>query len=238
MALPANGIRRFSPFVLSFRALATSGFLAASSLALAQTAGPSTAPAPTAGPASALPATSPTGTPSASSSKADLARPESGPDSRNLASLVQPLWVDLSPAQQQALAPFAAKWNTFPTNEKRSWVRLADRFSSMPSEQKVRLQARMKDWAEMTPEQRNRARANYNLAAKAPSAQRQAEFEQYRGMTPEQRKVLRSAGKTSNTAALYEGSRSGLAPEASQPLTPEGVAGAKAIAPAKKTAPK
>jgi hypothetical protein len=64
-------------------------------------------------------------------------------------------------------------------------------------------------------------------------------------MTPEQQKVLREAGWTSNTAARHAGAPTGLAKEASQPLwrrifkwiwkpseeeagkTPEPVAGAR-----------
>jgi Protein of unknown function (DUF3106) len=158
---------------------------------------------------------------------------------RNLAALVQPLWVDLSPAQQQALAPFSARWNTFPREEKLSWVKLANRFGSMNPEQTAKLQTRMRGWADLSPEQRVRARANYNLASKVPQDQRVAEFEQYRGMTPEQRKILRSAGKTSNTAALYSGTRSGLATEAAQPLIAEGVSASKpAAAPIKKSSTK
>jgi Protein of unknown function (DUF3106) len=158
---------------------------------------------------------------------------------RNLAALVQPLWVDLTPAQQQALAPFSAKWNTFPREEKLSWVKLASRFGSMNPEQITKLQTRMRAWVELTPEQRVRARANYNLASKLPQDQRVAEFEQYRGMTPEQRRILRSAGKTSNTAALYSGSRSGLAAEAAQPLVAEGISASKPNAtPIKKSSAK
>jgi Protein of unknown function (DUF3106) len=97
----------------------------------------------------------------------------------------------------------------------------------------------MRAWADLTPEQRVRARANYNLASKAPQDQRIAEFQQYRGMTPEQRKILRSAGKTSNTAALYSGTRSGLAAEAAQPIVAEGVSVAKPnSAPSKKSSAK
>jgi hypothetical protein len=158
---------------------------------------------------------------------------------RNLAALVQPLWVDLTPTQQQALEPFAAKWNTFAKAEKLSWVKLAERFGSMNPDQRATLQKRMRAWAELTPEQRVRARANYNLASKVPQDQRIAEFEQYRGMTPEQRKILRLAGKTSNTAALYSGTRSGLAAEAAQPLVPDGVSAAKPnVPPAKKSSSK
>jgi hypothetical protein len=146
---------------------------------------------------------------------------------RNLAALTQPLWVDLSPVEQQALAPFAPKWNTFPTAEKRAWLKVVERIGSMTADQRQKLNTRMQQWAELTPEQRVRARANFNLASKAPAEQRKAEFEQYRAMTPEQRKVLRAAGSTSNTAALYDGARTGLASQAAQPIAAEGLPTAK-----------
>lgn len=138
---------------------------------------------------------------------------------RNLAALTQPLWIDLTPTQQQALAPFARKWNTFSTAEKRSWIKASERFASLSGEQRARLQSRMKEWAELSPEQRNRARANFNLAANAPKDRRVAEYNQYKEMTPEQRQVLQTAGRTSNTAAGYAGTRTGLAVEAAQPFS-------------------
>ncbi len=140
---------------------------------------------------------------------------------RNLAAMLQPLWVDLTSAQQQVLQPFAAQWNTYPQNEKRSWVKLADRFKNMTPDQQAKLQVRMRDWSGLTPEQRMRARSNYGIANKATQEQRVAEFEQYKELTPGQRRVLRSAGVTSNTAMAKSGARGGLAPDAAQPLAPK-----------------
>jgi Protein of unknown function (DUF3106) len=157
---------------------------------------------------------------------------------RNLAALTQPLWVDLSPAQQQALEPFAQKWNTFPTTEKKAWMKVVERIGAMTADQRQKLNTRMRQWAELTPEQRVRARANFNLASKAPAEQRNAEFAQYRSMTPEQRKILRAAGSTSNTAALYAGARTGLAPQAAQPIASDGVAAVKPAPTTKKTVTK
>ncbi len=142
------------------------------------------------------------------------------PANRNLAALTQPLWIDLTPAQQQALAPLAGVWNTFSTAEKRSWIKSSANFSQLPADKQAQIQTRMREWAALSPEQRLRARANLNLALRAPAGQRLAEFEQYRGMTPEQRKVLRTHGKTSNTATVYDGRRTGLAAQAASPITP------------------
>lgn len=137
---------------------------------------------------------------------------------RSLLPLVQPLWSELTQSQANTLAPMADKWNSFTLADKRSWIKLANGFAKLPAAQQQKATARMVEWAQLTPEQRLRARANFGIAKKVPQEQRVAEFQQYRSMTPEQRRVLRSAGTTSNTAALYAGTRTGLAPEAAQPI--------------------
>ncbi|MEO6269722.1 MAG: hypothetical protein ABIP08_05410, partial [Lautropia sp.] len=38
----------------------------------------------------------------------------------SLATLIEPLWIDLTDTQQNALEPFAPEWNTWPTAEKKS----------------------------------------------------------------------------------------------------------------------
>ena len=137
---------------------------------------------------------------------------------RSLLPLVQPLWSELSPNQASALAPMASQWNNFTLADKRSWIKLANGFAKLPADQQKKATARMVEWTQLTPEQRLRVRSNFGIAQKVPQEQRVAEFQQYRSMTPEQRRVLRSAGTTSNTAALYAGTRTGLAPEAAQPI--------------------
>lgn len=137
----------------------------------------------------------------------------------SLLPLVQPLWSELTPAQQQVLAPFGDHWNTLPLEEKRAWVRLADRFPRMKPAQQAKASKRIAEWAALSPEQRRIARANYRLAKSLPKDERIAEWEQYQQMTPEQRAVLRVSGSTSNTAARHAGSRTGLAKEAAQPIS-------------------
>ena len=49
----------------------------------------------------------------------------------SLLPLVQPLWSDLTQAQQAVLEPFAGQWNGWSAQEKRVWVSLADRVPRM-----------------------------------------------------------------------------------------------------------
>ena len=136
----------------------------------------------------------------------------------SLLPLVQPLWNDLGPAQRAVLAPFEAQWNGWSAAEKRSWVKLADRVPKMSPQARERADGRIREWAALSPEQRRLARQNYRLARRLAPDERQAQWERYREMTPEQRSVLRTSGSTSNTAARHAGARTGLAKHAAQPF--------------------
>lgn len=140
------------------------------------------------------------------------------PERPSLVSLLEPLWIDLTPEQQAALAPFAPEWNTWPTAEKKAWVNLADKLPGMSPERRAKAQRRILEWANLSPEQRTTARANFRLAKELSAKEKAQEWRNYQSMTQEQREVLRRAGSTSNTAAGHAGASTGLAKEASQPL--------------------
>ncbi|MGD9945408.1 MAG: DUF3106 domain-containing protein [Burkholderiaceae bacterium] len=142
------------------------------------------------------------------------------PARASLLPLAQPLWSELSRAQQAVLAPFAEQWNSWPTQEKLNWVSLADRVPKMKPAARQKLDQRIREWAQLTPEQRRLARQNYRLAKRLSPDERLAQWERYQQMTPEQQSVLRTSGWTSNTAARHAGARTGLAKEAAQPLAP------------------
>ncbi len=136
----------------------------------------------------------------------------------NLVALAQPLWSELTPIQRETLSPFEKQWNGLPVKEKRAWVKLADDFPKMQAAQQARARKRMQEWASLTTAQRKLARDNFRLAKAVPSQEQKREFENYQSMSVEQRRVLRSAGSTSNTAAVHAGAVTGLAKEAAQPI--------------------
>ena len=85
----------------------------------------------------------------------------------------QPEWVQLTPEQQQILAPLASDWNNFDNMRRRKWLLLVKRYPRMKPEQQQRLQTQMRAWAELTPEQRQIARENYKKLAKQPPEKRE-----------------------------------------------------------------
>ncbi len=86
----------------------------------------------------------------------------------------QPDWAQLTPEQQQILAPLASDWNKLEDRPRKKWLLTVKRYPKMKPEQQQRLQTQMKDWAKLTPEQRAIARANYKKLAKQPPEKREA----------------------------------------------------------------
>jgi hypothetical protein len=84
-----------------------------------------------------------------------------------------PDWSQLTPEQQQILAPLASDWNNFDERRRKKWLLTVKRYPKMKPEQQQRLQAQMQAWAKLTPEQRRIARENYKKLAKQPPEKRE-----------------------------------------------------------------
>lgn len=93
---------------------------------------------------------------------------------------VRPAWTELSPAQQQVLAPLAPDWGQFDATQRKKWVSIANRYPKMKPAEQERLQKRMKDWAALTPEQRKKAREQYGALKKSTPAQRKELAKQWK----------------------------------------------------------
>lgn len=85
----------------------------------------------------------------------------------------QPDWAQLTPEQQQILAPLASDWNKLDDRPRRKWLLTAKRYPKMKPEQQQRLVTQMRDWAKLTPEQRATARENYKKLEKQPLEKRE-----------------------------------------------------------------
>ena len=102
----------------------------------------------------------------------------------------KPLWIDLSPAQQQALAPLAAEWDKIDLLRKKKWLEIVNKFASMKPDEQQRIQERMREWVKLTPEQRRVARESYARSKKLDADEKSAQWEQYQQLPEEQKKKL------------------------------------------------
>ncbi len=128
-----------------------------------------------------------------------------------------PAWSALKPAQREALKPLERDWAAIDGLRKRKWLEIAERYPSMPPQDQARLQARMAEWARLTPLERGQARLNFQEAKQAPVRDRQASWEAYQALPPEERRAL--ADRAAPAPAAAASSRTG-------PATPKAVSAA------------
>ena len=144
-----------------------------------------------------------------------------------------PKWVDLTSNQRAILAPLAETWMEMPELRRKKWVEIANRYPNMPEGEQARMHARMKEWAQLTPEQRKLARENYKLVKKVPKDELQAQWETYQQLSEDEKKALaeqakkaklaqtdpsRTAGAAATTRPKVVPGQSGT--EVSQPVAP------------------
>lgn len=99
-------------------------------------------------------------------------------------------WSSLSPTQRTTLAPLQKDWASIDGVRQRKWLELAARFPGMTAEEQQRVRERMQEWARMSPEERGRARLQFLEARQISGAERQALWEAYQALPPEQRREL------------------------------------------------
>lgn len=99
-------------------------------------------------------------------------------------------WHELKPAQQTALKPLELEWSGIDAERKQKWLQISARFPKMTPAEQLRVQERMSEWAKLTPQQRGQARMNYQEARQLPAQDRQARWNEYQALSPEQRQQL------------------------------------------------
>lgn len=116
-----------------------------------------------------------------------------------------PNWSQLSPAQQGALAPLQRDWDQLDGPRKQKWLEVASRFGAMSPQRQQRVRERMNEWARMSPAQRSEARLNYQQSKKVPSQDRQARWEAYQALTPQERAALAASRAKPSDRTLKPG---------------------------------
>lgn len=101
-----------------------------------------------------------------------------------------PNWVELTAVQQHVLAPLEPDWDKLKPATRKKWLEISGRYVNMTPAEQERLQARMRGWVTLTPEQRRIARENYARANKLDTEQRALRWQQYQQLSEEKKKEL------------------------------------------------
>jgi hypothetical protein len=113
---------------------------------------------------------------------------------------VGPRWSELTPAQRSALKPLERDWSSIEADRKQKWLQIAGRMPGMPPAERDRVQARMTEWARMSPQQRGQTRLNYQEVKQVPPQDRQARWEAYQALSPEQKHQLQARAAAARPA--------------------------------------
>jgi hypothetical protein len=112
-------------------------------------------------------------------------------------------WSTLSAEQKMALAPLETTWGQLSAGHQRKWIALSTNHPQMTADEKDKLQARMVQWATLSPKERQQARLNFAHTKKIPSDGRAATWETYQALSDEEKKAFaQSAPKKPAGAAV------------------------------------
>lgn len=115
-----------------------------------------------------------------------------------------PRWNDLKPAERSVLRPLERDWASIDASRKQKWIEIAARHPNLPPAEQARVSARMNAWSTMTPAERGRARLNYQEARQLTPNDRQARWEAYQALPPEQKQQLATRAAPAATARSGE----------------------------------
>lgn len=129
-----------------------------------------------------------------------------------------PTWDKLSSEQRTALLPLARDWARIDSVRKAKWLEVASRFPRMPVDEQQRVQARMTEWARLSPAERTTARMSFQETKQIPREEKQARWEAYQALAPEQRQALADRRKPGTAErARTVGSGAPIAIDAAHP---------------------
>ena len=114
-------------------------------------------------------------------------------------------WQDLTPVQRGQLQSLERDWSSIDARQKQKWLELSTRMPGMSADERQRIQARMADWAKLTPDQRGQARLRFQEAKKLPAQDRQDRWDAYQSLSAEQKMQL--AARASSAASSADSAR-------------------------------
>ncbi|HEY8358161.1 MAG TPA: DUF3106 domain-containing protein [Ramlibacter sp.] len=112
-----------------------------------------------------------------------------------------PGWRELTPAQQQALAPLTGSWAKLSEAHKRKWLALSANYPTMAQPEQALLHSRMAEWAALSPQQRTQARLNFAESKTVPADDKKAKWEAYQALPAEEKRKLAAGARAAKPPA-------------------------------------
>jgi len=107
-------------------------------------------------------------------------------------------WSLLTADQQRALQPLARTWGSLSDGQQRKWLEISRNYPSLSSADKAKMHSRMSAWVALSPRERAEARLNFaatnELSKELSPQEKQAKWETYQSLSPEEKRKLAEAG--------------------------------------------
>jgi hypothetical protein len=104
----------------------------------------------------------------------------------------------LTADQQRALQPLAQSWGSLSDGQQRKWLEISRNYPSLSSADKAKMHSRMSAWVALSPRERAEARLNFaatnELSKELSPLEKQAKWETYQSLSPEEKRKLAEAG--------------------------------------------
>lgn len=117
-----------------------------------------------------------------------------------------PSWSQLTPSQQQALAPLASSWNTGMSDpQKRKWLEISKNYAAFTPQAQATLNSRMNEWVALSPQQRAQARLNFGktleLSRQLTAEEKKAKWDAYQALSTEEKQKLAASASPKPSGA-------------------------------------
>lgn len=130
-----------------------------------------------------------------------------------------PIWREITESQRIILMPLRDRWESMGALAKRRWLVLADHYPKMGESERNKLVSRMYTWANLSGQQRNQARLNFESTKRLSAQELQAKWDEYQALSEAEKKRLAEA-RQAKTAKKSKRRLAVPKAEVQQPVTP------------------
>ncbi len=125
----------------------------------------------------------------------------------------KPNWNELNANQKTILAPLSKSWESIDGINKRKWLIIAKRYPTMPTKDQQRAQERMREWAQLSPEQHRVARDSYARFQAMSPEKRAALIKSYQALPEEQKKKLAEENRKKTRLLAHKSVTKSVSPQ-------------------------
>lgn len=96
-------------------------------------------------------------------------------------------WSELSPKQQELLAPLENEWNSMTDSQRERWLKVGRKYEGEPAERQAIMRERVSTWSGLSPREKAAARENYKALKEKRQGERNSSWNSYQSLDPKKR---------------------------------------------------